>query len=506
MNRSVSTHALGAATVREQLSQPLPYGRGSESNEPSWTRRRLLGSCGLSLLGLSLPNYLALRGGVAERTASGAGFGRARACILLYCWGGVSHLDTWDPKPQAPAEVRGQFQTIATAVPGVRFGEHMPQLAQQMNRLAVVRSAHHHCTAHGKSMYWNRTGHAPPQPEIAANLPPSINDWPTLGAQVTFLTQTRSGSERRPRTVASGAYKKRDLPSAVQLPYPLVDNGTLQAGDTAGWLGNAYAPLVVRPNRGKPYGGVSRDLGSMVFRLTDDVDAGRLNARRDLSQRLDHLPAGNANMRDWTRFQEQAADLLTNPQVQRTLDLDQEPAPIRARYGEHLCGQSMLLARRLVEAGVPLVTVVCAAGDLNGSVGDHWDTHGDNFARLKNALLPPLDQGSSALLDDLADRGLLDTTLVVWLTEFGRTPRIMGTGRDHYPFCYSVAFAGGGIRGGQVHGRSDSQGARPLDFPCGPGDLHATILHALGIPLDSTLTDVQGRPQAISDGRPLPLF
>lgn len=453
-----------------------------------WTRRRWLGGCGVGLLGLSLPRYLALRGRAAERKVGGDGFGRARSCILLYCWGGVSHLDTWDPKPQAPAEVRGQFQTIATAVPGVRFGEHMPRLARQMKRLAVVRSVHHTCTAHGKSMYWNRTGHAPPQPEIAANLPPSINDWPTLGAQLTRLRRS-----------------KRGLPGAVQLPYPLVDNGTLQAGDTPGWLGNAYAPLVVRPNRGKPYGGISRDLGSMVFRLSDDMDAMRLNARRDLSRRLDHVPGDNVGVRGWTRFQEQAADMLTNPQIQRTLDLDQEPVPLRERYGEHLCGQSMLLSRRLVEAGVPLVTVVCAAGDLNGSVGDHWDTHGDNFNRLKNALLPPLEQGSSALLDDLADRGLLDTTLVVWLTEFGRTPRITGNGRDHYPFCYSVAFAGGGIRGGQIYGRSDSQGARPLDFPCGPADLHATILHALGIPLDSTLTDVQGRPQAISDGRPLPL-
>jgi hypothetical protein len=338
-------------------------------------------------------------------------------------------------------------------------------------------------------MYWNRTGHAPPQPEAAVNLPPSLNDWPTLGAQVVKLRRA-----------------KRGLPAAVQLPYPLVDNNTLQAGDTPGWLGSACAPVVLRPNRGKPYGGVSRNLGSTVFQLAEEVDARRLSERRQLRQRLERLPAASSEVGGWIRFQEQAADLLSNPQIQRTLDLDREPPSVRDRYGEHLCGQSLLLARRLVEAGVPLVTVICAAGDLNGSVGDHWDTHGDNFPRLKNALLPPLDQGSSALLDDLAERGLLDSTLVVWLTEFGRTPRIMGTGRDHYPFCYSVAFAGGGVRGGQVYGRSDSQGARPLDFPCMPGDLHATVLHALGIPLDASLIDVQGRPQAIADGRPLPLF
>ncbi|MGH7225052.1 MAG: DUF1501 domain-containing protein, partial [Gemmataceae bacterium] len=317
----------------------------------------------------------------------------------------------------------------------------------------------------------------------------SINDWPTLGAQV-------AKHRRAPR----------GLPAAVQIPYPLVDNTTLQAGDSPGWLGNAYAPVVLHPNRGKPYAGVSRDPGSLLFRLPDDVDSARLHARQHLSQRLELFASDSANVRGLTRFQEQAADLLSNPRIRRTLDLDREPDSIRQRYGEHVCGQSLLLSRRLVEAGVPLVTVICSAGDLNGGSGDHWDTHGDNFRRLKNALLPPLDQGSSALLDDLGDRGMLDSTLIVWLTEFGRTPRLTGTGRNHYPFCYSVAFAGGGIRGGQVHGRSDSQAARPLDFPCQPNDLQATILHALGIPLDSTLIDVQGRPQTISDGRPLPLF
>lgn len=454
------------------------------------SRRRWLRGCGVGLLGLSLAEYLGLRVGKCGQPIDvAAGFGRAKACILLYCWGGVSHLDTWDPKPDAPPEVRGEFKTIATSVAGVRFGEHMPRLAQRMNRLAVVRSAHHSCTAHGKSMYWNRTGHAPPQPEIAVNQPPSIEDWPTLGAQVAKL--------RRP---------KRGLPSAVQMPYPLVDNNTLQAGDTPGWLGSACAPLILHPQRGKPYAGVSRDLGGMQFRPSEGVDAVRLNARLDLSRRLDGLSADSAGVRGLARFQEQAADLLGNPKIQRTLDLDQEPVRVRESYGEHLCGQSLLMSRRLVEAGVPLVTVVCSAGDLNGGGGDHWDTHGENFPRLKNALLPPLDQGSSALLDDLADRGLLETTLVVWLTEFGRTPRVEGSGRNHYPFCYSVAFAGGGVRGGQVYGRSDSQGARPLDFPCGPGDLHATILHALGIPLDSTLIDLQGRPLTIADGRELPLF
>jgi hypothetical protein len=454
------------------------------------TRRHWLRRCGVGLLGLSLPEYLGLRaasGRAAENRRDG--FGRAKACIVLYCWGGVSQLDTWDPKPEAPAEVRGEFKPITTTVAGVRVAEHLPHLARQMKRLAVVRSVHHTCTAHGKSMYWNRTGHAPPQPESADNLPPSLNDWPTLGAQVARYRRAPGG-----------------LPAAVQLPYPLVDNGTLQAGDTPGWLGNAYAPIMLHPQRGKPYAGVSREPGDLLFRLPADVNVARLHDRQHLSQRLERFTADSAKVSGLTHFQEQAADLLSNPRIQRTLDLDQEPDRTRRLYGDHVCGQSLLLARRLVESGVPLVTVVCSAGDLNGGSGDNWDTHSENFPRLKNALLPPLDQGSSVLLDDLADRGLLDSTLIVWLTEFGRTPRMTGTGRNHYPLCYSVAFAGGGIRGGQVHGRSDSQAARPLDSPCQPDDLQATILHALGIPLDSTLIDAQGRPLVISDGRPLPLF
>jgi hypothetical protein len=447
------------------------------------TRRDWLRGCGVGLLGLSLPRYLLLRSRAGEPGAGG--FGRARACIVLFCWGGVSHLDTWDPKPQAPADVRGEFKPSASPVAGIHVSEHLPQLARRMNRLAVVRSVHHSCTAHGLSMYWNRTGHAPPQPESEDNRVPSLDDWPDLGAQVAWHRRGRRG-----------------LPASVQIPYRLDDNNTLQAGDGPGWLGTAYAPLLLRPDRGKPYAGLSRDEGDLLLRLPGDVDATRLHARRNLGQRLEH-PARGGGL---SHFQERAADLLCNAQVLRTLDLDQEPDRTRARYGEHLCGQSLLLSRRLVEAGVPLVTVICSAGNLNGGSGHNWDTHSENFPRLKNALLPPLDQGSAALLDDLADRGLLETTLVVWLTEFGRSPRIMGTGRNHYPFCYSMAFAGGGIRGGQVYGRSDSQGARPADFPCGPGDVHATILHTLGIPLNSILKDAQGRPQVIGDGRPLPLF
>jgi hypothetical protein len=453
------------------------------------TRRQWLGGCGAGLLGLSLPEWLQLRSQASTDTVR-PGFGRAKACIVLYCWGGVSHIDTWDPKPNAPAEVRGEFRPIATTVPGIQVSEHMPLLARQMNRLAVVRSVHHRCTAHGKGMYWNMTGHPPPAPELAANLPPSPSDWPNLGSVVGKLRRTPRG-----------------LPGAVQIPYPLVDNNTLQAGDGPGFLGQAAAPVILRPHRGKPYGGVSRDLGALVLEPTRGVDPARLRERVALAHALPAGPRPDVpGSRGFQQFREMAVDLLLSPRVQATLNLDKEDPRTLQKYGEHLCGTSLLLARRLVEAGVPIITVVCAAGDLNGSVGDHWDTHGNNFRRLKDTLLPTLEQASAALLDDLADRGLLDQTLVVWLTEFGRTPQVRSAGRDHYPYAYSVALAGGGVRGGQVYGSSDRIGAFPRDRACGPNDLHATIFHALGIPLETPLTDNQGRPLALTDGEPLPLF
>lgn len=451
-------------------------------------RRQMLRSCSAGLLGLSLPNFLSLRAQAAPAQSGGVGFGKAKSCIVLYCWGGVSHIDTWDTKPNAPAEVRGEFKPIATSVPGIQVGEHMPLLAQQMHRLAVIRSVHHRCPAHGKGMYWNMTGHPPPQPEVADNRSPVSSDWPNLGSMVTKL-------KRAPR----------GLPTAVQLPYPMVDNNTLQAGDGPGFLGKSYAPMVLHPNRGKPYGGISRDLGTLVFKPAEDIDPARLQGRVGLAQQLERLPTESPSVRGYQHFQEKAVDLLLNPKVQATLDLDREDPRVRDRYGDHVCGQSVLLGRRLVEAGVPIVTVICAAGDLNGSAGDHWDTHGDNFNRLKRDLLPPLERSSNALLDDLADRGLLDQTLVVWLTEFGRTPRVGGNGRDHYPFCYSVVMAGAGIRGGQVYGSSDRIGAFPHDNPCGPNDLHATIFNAMGIPLETHIEDNLGRPLAITDGAALPL-
>jgi uncharacterized protein (DUF1501 family) len=449
------------------------------------TRRDFL-KLGVGGLGLSVPGYLGLQH--QARAAAVSRSPRARSCIVLYCWGGMSHHETWDTKPDAPREYRGEFRPIETVVPGIRVGEHLPRLAQQIDKLAIIRSMHHRSSAHGKGMYWNITGHPPFAAEVAVNLPPSRQDWPNLGAMVS-----------RFRTAPAG------FPSAVQLPYPLVDNSTLQAGDNAGFLGQMADPIIIRPDRGRPWGGVSRDLGAMVLQRADGIDTPRLLARQNLTQLLDRsfaAPTGNSD-----NFRHMAFDLLTSPAVQTAFNLDREPASVRDVYGDHMCGQSVLLARRLTEAGIPIVTVVCAAGDLNGSAGDHWDTHGNGFNRLKRDLLPPFDRAASSLLSDLSARGRLDETLVVMLTDFGRTPRINnGAGRDHYPNAYSIFLAGGGIRGGQVYGSSDRLGAFPRDLPTGPADVHATIFRALGIPLDAHLRDNSGRVYPLTDGQPLPLF
>lgn len=455
------------------------------------TRRKMLHTS-LGLLGLSLPEILGLRnqGHAAHKTTRG--FGQAKACIVFFSWGGMSQLETWDPKPDAPSEIRGTYRPIPTATPGIQLGEYMPRLARQTQRLAIVRSVHHKEAGHRNAAYWNLTGHPPHTPGNDEPILPSRRDWPCLGAMVARFRHAQPG-----------------LPGCVALPYPIADRGLLN-GQDAGFLGMNHDPLMVQPTSGKLYAGVSPRTGTADLRLPEGVDLRRLQARRALLERVGAVQPSlteGSRVRSYDHYRQMASDLLLSPQVSAAFDLEREAPRVRDAYGDHICGQSALMARRMTEAGVPLVMVYSSVGDLNGSAGDNWDTHGDNFNRLKDRLLPPLEQASTALLDDLAVRGRLDETLVVWLTEFGRTPQLnRGAGRDHFPHCYSAALAGGGIRGGQVHGRSDRIASRPAEQPCGPNDLHATIFHALGIPLDSHVEDAFGRPMALTDGLPLPLF
>jgi uncharacterized protein (DUF1501 family) len=445
------------------------------------SRRTLLAQAGFG--GFSLANFLQLRSLKAQQPSSPVS--APKSCIILYCWGGMSHLDSWDPKPNAPAEFRGEFAPIQTATPGIHLSEHLPLLARETEKLAIVRSICHDDAAHGRGMYWNITGHKPPR---AGNIAPERNDWPSLPAMISkFRTPPRG------------------VPTAVRLPYPMVDNNTLQAGEYGGWLGVKYDPIVLRTPSGEPYGGVSRSLGSEVLNL-GEVNRERSGVQNRLLTSLEQPIGQPADFETFDHFRNLAQDILFGSAVKRAYDLDQEDPKLRESYGRHLGGESMLLARRLTEAGVPVVQVCCAAGDLNGGSGDMWDTHGDNFNRLKNRLLPVFDRATSALLQDLAQRGTLEQTLVVVLTDFGRTPQINASaGRDHYPSVYSIALAGGGIRGGQVYGTSDAKGAFPGMLPCGPPDIHATIFQTLGISPRAELRDLLGRPLPVSDGNVLPL-
>ncbi len=451
------------------------------------TRRRVLATSA-GMCGLSLPNFLQFRSAAASGDSPATKTvtpGQAKSCIIIYLWGGMSHLECLDLKPNAPAEVRGEFSPIATVVPGIEIGEHLPLLARHTDKLAIVRSIHHDDAAHGRGMYWNLTGHKPPR---AGNIPPMREDWPSIAAMISKL-----------RTAPRG------VPPAVRLPYPLVDNGTLQAGEHGGWLGVKYDPIIMRTPKGEEFGGVSRTLGSEVLNL-NDVDLNRLTARRSLLASLQRPEQPLASTDGFQHFHTLAEDILSGAAVKQAYNLDLESPKVRELYGNHIGGQSLLLARRLTEAGVPIVQVCCAAGDLNGASGDMWDTHGDNFNRLKKRLLPVFDRGTSALLQDLTERGTLGETLVVVLTDFGRTPHINGSaGRDHYPDAYSIAFAGGGIQGGQVYGSTDSKGAFPKNLPCAPPDVHATIFTALGISPRTEIQDMLGRSFPICDGAVLPL-
>ena len=451
--------------------------------EPS--RRDALKAGVLGALGLGLPDLLRRRAQAQpSNLASGNGFGRARSCILIFQWGGPSQLDTWDPKPEAPAEIRGQFSTIETRTPGLRISEHFPLLAQQTHRLAIVRSMTHSDPAHLSTAHRLLTGHLAPTPNSDA-APPSPEDWPHLGSILTRLRPSKGA-----------------LPTAVTMPWTVAHPaapGGRAPGQHGGWLGKGFDPFRVDGNPNIPGFRVA-GLG-----LPDGVDAQRLAGRRSLLSGLsDHVEMAGAGATAWDGFQHKALDALVSAEARGAFEIEREDPKIRDRYGRHIHGQCLLMARRLVEAGVGLVTV-----NWHDDGRNFWDTHGDNFNRLKNDLMPPADRGFAALLDDLDARGLLDETLVVWAGEFGRAPRITAAnaGREHWPRCYSAALAGGGVGGGQVYGSSDRWAAYPSKDPVSPEDLGATILHALGVDPATEVRDPLDRPLRINTGNPLtPLF
>jgi hypothetical protein len=395
-------------------------------------------------------------------------------------WGGPSQHETFDLKPHAPEGVRGEFRPIATNVPGIRICEHLPLLARRADRYAIVRSLTHTGVNHGTSAYHVLTGHIHSSPGTLRH--PAPTDMPSLGSAVS-----RFG--RQPR----------DLPAYVSLPSVLHDgDGGEVPGQGPGILGGRHAPFLVAGDLTRP------DFSIETLTLPRDLGGGRFQARMGLQAALEHTGErlAAASAREVDVHYERAFRLLQSSQARRAFHLAAEPAAVRERYGLHPFGQSCLLARRLVEAGVPLVTVYWNAphiDDLN-----HWDTHKDSFNRLKDHLLPPFDRGMSALLDDLEGRGLLGETLVTWMGEFGRTPKINKSGgRDHWGFCQSALLAGAGVRGGQVYGSSDASAAYAAELPVSPDDVAATVFHSLGIRLDQEMHDSLGRPLPLCKGRPV---
>lgn len=440
---------------------------------PGPSRRDLLQAGSLGLLS-SLMSGAALRAEPAAKRP-------ARSCILLFMWGGPSQLETWDLKPEAAAEVRGEFKPIATTVPGLRISEHFPLLARQAHRYTVIRSMTHDDPAHLSSVHHLMTGRRAPRFPSDAD-PPSRKDWPAIGS--VLQRQKQSGSL---------------LPPFVTLPWVVshpAAPGGVAPGQNGGWMGSGFDPFTLTGDPSAP------NFGIPGLRLPAGLTPDELALRRDLLAGLDCKAAAAMAAADEVKLdgmQRRALDLVTSPEVRAAFDLSREPERVRDHYGRNTHGQSVLLARRLVEAGVSFVTVNWHQDHRN-----FWDTHGDNFSRLKRDLMPPADRAFAALLDDLAGRGRLDETLIVWVGEFGRNPKISnGSGREHWPGCYSAVLAGGGIRGGQVYGSSDRQAGAPKENPVSPPDLTATIYHALGIDPGQMLVDRENRPIRLTEGEPL---
>ncbi len=452
---------------------------GSSPRHRPLPRRGLLGVGCSSALGLTLP-WLA-----ARRAAADAPRPRATSCLIVFLSGGPPQHETFDPKPDAPVEIRGPFLPVSTSVPGVQFSELLPRTAARADRLCVIRSMTTGIHAHSASGCFMLTGHEPVN--AVESVPPGPQDWPSIAGAVGALR----ASDRSPL-------------DAVVLPEPIFNNPSIPwPGQNGGFMGAAWHPHVIRCDPSQE----RIEIEGLVAGAADQQR--RLAERRGLLGRIDtdltrrlRTPA----MADFDRFRAEAFDLLDAGPTRAALEIEREPAASRDRYGRGKWGQSLLMARRLIEAGVRLVQVNWPREPGDTASGNPlWDTHQDNAGRVKNVLCPQFDTAFPALLDDLAERGLLDETLVVVMGEFGRTPTINPAGgRDHWGSVFSVALAGAGVPGGAVIGSSDARGAFPADRPVRPPDLAATIFQLLGIPPDHEIRDPLDRPLAlVAGGHPL---
>ncbi len=446
-----------------------------------------LGQLGLGAL--TLPGLL------DAAAASTARRGRAKSCIYLFLWGGPPQQDLWDLKPDAPQGIRSLFQPVATNVPGINICDQMPLLAKMMDKVAIVRSVTHPSNNHEPSVYHMLTGRDDMQLSVPRNHRNRKN-FPFFGSAISQF------------------FPRGDMPACVTVPRPIAHDGSIYAGTHAGFLGPRFDPLEIQkaPNSNEP--------PLHAIAPSPDLPSPRLVARRGL---LNLIEAGERQLQKDRaadgpgEFSEQAFRMLTSPAAKRAFNLDYEPPSVRDRYGRNEYGESFLLARRLIEAGVRLVTITWMYIFPNGRVANVWDNHSGigihgartGFDLLKSPVcIPPLDRGLTALLEDLHLRGMLDETIVAAVGEFGRTPKINSDqGRDHWGACQSGLFAGGGIRGGQVYGASDKTAAYVKDNPVSPADFIATIQHAMGLSPEMEMHDRTGRPHRLAEGRPvLPLF
>ena len=441
-----------------------------DTNSSSVTRRSAL-----KLTGGAASS--ALWSGLSQAAlAQPAAVGRAKSVIMIFNCGGPSHIDLWDPKPLAGDAVRGPFQPIETNVPGIQVTELLPKLARMADKLAILRSVHHSQASHNAGMYWSTVGR--PYRIDSTLINPSSADHPCLGTLVGWLA--------RKDGYTSG------VPPYVIAPYPHCDSTVyLTPGQFGGCLGMHHDPLVLDadPN--------AANFRVQNLKLDASLTVDKFRERLSLLDQMNRhgMSIASQTASDIDVFQSQAANMVTSDKAAAAFDLSQESPQLRDRYGRHTWGQSHLLARRLVESGVRFVSAVNGRSII-------WDTHKDNFDRMKKTLVPPMEQAFATLLDDLEARGLLETTLVIWTGDFGRTPIInKDAGRDHWPQCYSVVLAGAGIRGGQVIGASDSTGAYPQARPISPADINATVFTALGYdPHAITYRMTDGRPMPLSEG------
>ena len=434
---------------------------------PRLPRRRLLQIGALGGFSLSLAS-----------AAESRSVSPVKACILVFYYGGPSQFETWDPKPEAPVEIRGEFRPIATSAPGVRISEHLPMTARVMHRMAIIRSMHHPMRNHNSAAVEALCGRTP----LGGDLELLADDalaFPCYGAALDYALPGANTS----------------LP-AVALPH-VMHNVVRLPGQTAGFLGPHYQPYQVQSDPNLP-----------------TFSPGELEVPAGFAARLEHrealLRSVDAQLNRSERLlergppavpYERAFSLLRSEPVRTAFRLESEPERIRDRYGRNTLGQSLLLARRLVEAGARFITVY---DKIHNGQEANWDSHEKVFVRSRDHLLPPADRAFSGLVEDLHSRGLLDSTLVVGLAEFGRTPKVNSSaGRDHWPDCFSIVLAGGGVRGGTVHGASDEFGAYPASDPVTPGDLAATLYWRFGVDPRLEMRDGIGRPYPLAEGAPL---